>query len=345
MEMGTTPSESVLRWAARAVGADARVVAVKALHEGRTGPWGLRIQHGGGTSDVVLRVPVVGWIGEALIATGAAALRVAEEHGLAAPRLLASDRDGRATGGVAATLETALPGSSASPSRASAERLRAAGAAIAKVHGVPFAPQRDLPRRTRPTQVDDHAMERRWATLYRASAEGERPAVVAALGELTGWPADRAREVVTQTHSTPLLQLADDRLRAIARPEGEMVFVHGDIWAGNMLWHGDTFVALIDWKTPGAGHPGVDLGNLRMKMAVQYGPDAPAHLLAGWQHERGREATAVPYWDAVAALQTPADLDDWEPGFDDHGDELSGPARTARRDAFLRAALDRLDRG
>lgn len=343
MALSRGPSDSVLRWAARAVGADARVVAVQALHAGRTGPWRLRIAHGGGTSEAVLRVPVPGWIGEKLIATGAAALLLAEAHGLAAPRLIASDLDGRATSGVPATLETALPGSSASPPRVSVERLRAAGAALARVHAIPLVPRPDLPRRTRPTQVDDHALERRWATLYRASAERERPAVVAALAELSGGNADRALDVVTHTHSTPLLQLADDRLRAIARPEKATVFVHGDIWAGNMLWDGDTCVALIDWKTAGAGHPGVDLGNLRMKMAVQYGPEAPAHVLDGWQRERGREALHVPYWDAVAALQTPADWDGWEPGFDEQGNPLAAPALTARRDAFLRAALDRLE--
>lgn len=111
-----------------------------------------------------------------------------------------------------------------------------------------------------------------------------------------------------------------------------------------MLWSGETTVTLIDWKDAGVGDPGVDLGHLRMKMAVQYGPDAAAHVLDGWQRESGRQATDVPYWDAVAALHTPADLDDWEPGFDEQGNRLAAPAVTARRDAFLRAALDRLGR-
>lgn len=44
----------------------------------------------------------------------------------------------------------------------------------------------------------------------------------------------------------------------------------------------------------------------------------------------------------MAALNTPAELTGW-PGFDDKGDPLDGPATTARRDAFLRAALNRLD--
>jgi hypothetical protein len=115
--MSERPSESVLGWAADAVGAGAKVVAAKGLHEGegRTGPWWLRVDHGGETSEVVLRVVVPGWIGEDMIATGAAALRFAEERGLAAPRLIAGDLDGREAG-AAVTLEAA-PCPEAAPCR------------------------------------------------------------------------------------------------------------------------------------------------------------------------------------------------------------------------------------
>lgn len=96
-----------------------------------------------------------------------------------------------------------------------------------------------------------------------------------------------------------------------------------------MLWEGDLCVALIDWKTAGVGDPGVDLGSLRMQMALQYGQDAPAHVLEGWQRQAGRAAIEVPYWDAVAALNTPTGMDGW-------------PGSAERRDAFLRTALDQL---
>ncbi|MGH2351339.1 MAG: aminoglycoside phosphotransferase family protein, partial [Chloroflexota bacterium] len=85
--MTQMPSESVLKWAADAVGVGARVVAVEGLHEG-SGPWWLRVEHAGTIHEVVLRV--AGRIRDPGIATGAAALRVAEQYGLAAPRLLAA---------------------------------------------------------------------------------------------------------------------------------------------------------------------------------------------------------------------------------------------------------------
>jgi hypothetical protein len=51
----------------------------------------------------------------------------------------------------------------------------------------------------------------------------------------------------------------------------------------------------------------------------------------------------VPYWDAVAALNTPTVIPDgWVPGFAGDGSPLDAAAVTERRDAFLRTALDQL---
>ncbi len=329
-------AESILAWAAIKVGSGARVVDVRVLHD-RPGPWWLRIEHDGTIQNAVLRLADPH---SPQLATAAAALRFAAEHGIAAPRLLGSDLSGEALG-RAALLETALPGSSALPPTVTPARLREAGAAIAKVHAVPLEPRPELPLRVRPTQVDDRAMERRWATLFQASAESERDAVVAALCKLTGWTPERARFAVSAPYATPLLQLADERIRDLARPRGESVFVHGDVWTGNMRWEGDTCTALIDWYCAGAGHPGVDLGELRLQMGYQYGLEAADHVLDGWQREAGREADNLAYWDTVAAMNTPADMAGW-PAFDDHGDPLDPRQVIDRRDTFLSSALDRL---
>ena len=42
-------------------------------------------------------------------------------------------------------------------------------------------------------------------------------------------------------------------------PAVPSVFLHGDVWGGNMPCWGDRCVALIDWKGAGVGDPGVDL--------------------------------------------------------------------------------------
>lgn len=303
------PSEQVLRWAASAVGGTS-VISTESLGRGghrASGTFRLRI---GGpaarATDVILKVPVPGWIAAAWVITNARALQLAETHGLAAPRLIAADLDGRASGTVA-TLETFLSGSADLPPTISVARLREAGAAIARVHAFSMEPQAHLPHRPRPCAVDDRAAERRRSLMP----------------------------------TTPLLQEADERLRPHVVPAATSVFVHGDVWGGNMLFEGDRCVALIDWNTAGVGDPGVDLGSLRMQMALQYGEDAPAHVLEGWQLQAGRAATSVPYWDAVAALNTPTVMDSW-PGFAVDGSRLDGAAVAERRDAFLRTALDQL---
>ena len=107
--------------------------------------------------------------------------------------------------------------------------------------------------------------------------------------------------------TTALLQLADERVQAIPAPEGPVVFVHGDMWPGNTVIVGGSVRALIDWKTAGVGNPGVDLGELRKQVAILYGHDAPKCVLQGWEQASHARAHDVPYWDAVAALNTPTE--------------------------------------
>jgi hypothetical protein len=51
------------------------------------------------------------------------------------------------------------------------------------------------------------------------------------------------------------------------------------------------------------------------------------------------------YRDLVAALTTPTEMTQWLPVAHDHGRlDLDAATLNRRRDAFLRAALDQLDR-
>jgi aminoglycoside phosphotransferase (APT) family kinase protein len=268
------------------------VNAVRSLHGGES-PWLIDLTApDGSTFSVILRSPS-SRIGPDQIATNAAALAVAERHGVPAPRLLAADLDGRAAG-TSASLETVVSGTSTWPAAASTELLLTAGAAIARVHTVILDPQPQLPLRPRPIAVDDFAHDRR----------------------------------VSRMPTTALLHLADERVRAIKAPDVPVVFVHGDVWPGNTVVVGGGVRALIDWKTAGVGNPGVDLGELRKQVAIRYDDDAPRHVLEGWERASGARADDIPYWDAVAALNTPT--------------ESYSPYAARRRDDFLRAAVARL---
>src|SRR5687767_6455237 len=142
------PPESLLTWAASALGEDATVVSVTGLHDGSS-PWRLHVVSPDATTDAILRTSFdpPRWPGGpgALrkLATGVAGLRVAEEHGLAAPRLIACDLDGHEAG-LPASLETVLPGNSGWLKTPTAAGWRDAGAAIARVHRVPLQRQEHL---------------------------------------------------------------------------------------------------------------------------------------------------------------------------------------------------------
>ena len=126
-----------------------------------------------------------------------------------------------------------------------------------------------------------------------------------------------------------------------ARPP---VFVHGDLWQGNTLWDGDgELTGVVDWDSAGVGPAGIDLGSLRCDAATSSGPRAADAVLAGYEDVLGRPADDVAYWDVVAALCTPPEVDWFVDAVRDQGrTDLDQPILLRRRDAFLRAALARL---
>src|SRR5215218_8414721 len=144
----------LLRWAVRAADPGAEVAEVRGLRDGGS-PWLLRLGRGGRTRDVVLRV------GDADdlpgLRTEVAALTLAADHGLPAPRLLAAELAGERP----AVLVEQLVGTSAIPPERPPARLRALGRAAAALHRVELAPGPALPWRDRPIAVEDFAALRR----------------------------------------------------------------------------------------------------------------------------------------------------------------------------------------
>lgn len=199
-----------------------------------------------------------------------------------------------------------LAGSSTIPVHPSAGRLRALGAAAAALHAVPLSPALALPRRERPIPGED------FAALRRAAAPD------------------------------PLLIEAEEAIDHRPVP-GEEVFVHGDLWQGNVLWTGDNLIGLVDWTCAGAGPAGIDIGSLRCDAALCYGLNAVDDILEGWEEATGHPAKDYAYWDVVAALSTPPDMGWFVESITGQGrTDLDHHTLLQRRDEFLRAALDRL---
>jgi aminoglycoside phosphotransferase (APT) family kinase protein len=123
-------------------------------------------------------------------------------------------------------------------------------------------------------------------------------------------------------------------------PQAETVLIHGDLWQGTTLWSGERCVGMVDWDAAGVGHPGIDLGTLRLDTAIMFGLPAADEVLEGWQQATGHQAEAMAYWDLVAALTTPPDMVQWLPVAHDYGRvDLDAATLNTRRDAFLHSAL------
>jgi aminoglycoside phosphotransferase (APT) family kinase protein len=202
-------------------------------------------------------------------------------------------------------LVDAVSGASTIPVERPQARLRALGGFAATLHQIPLGPGPDLPYRDRPIGGVDFAELRR-----------------------------------TQG-ADPLLREAEQRVAERPVP-GEPVFVHGDLWQGNVLWAGDSLAAVVDWDCAGAGPAGVDLGSLRCDAAFCFGLKAADDVLHGWEECAGRPAEDVAYWDVVAALSTPPDLGWFPEAIGGQGrPDLTREVLLERREEFLRAALRR----
>lgn len=299
------PDPLVLEWAVAQLAYGAKLHSATGLREGGN-PWLLRVEHGGTTLEAVLKREQVP--DSAGFTTELSALRLAERHDIAAPRVLAV-YDGDI--GVRAVLETVLPGRSSVPVTADRTRLLAMGAAAARIHGVVSAPTVELPLRVRPIPASDFSADRR----------------------------------AGRDHSTPLLAEADQLIAELPVPGGAMGLVHGDLWQGNMLWQDDTVSGLIDWDMAGVGHHGIDLCSLRLDAALMFGVEAAEPVLTGWEDATGTTASDLAYWDVVTASNQPGDMAGFAPAIQDQGrTDLTADILNERRNLFLRDALLRLGR-
>ena len=162
-----TLDPGLLEWTVRAAAPAAEVAEVRGLRDGGS-PWLVRLGRRGAGRGVVLRVGAAE--DPAPLRTEVAALRLAAEHGLPAPRLLAADL----AGDPPVVLTDLLAGSSAIPPERPPGRLRALGRAAAALHAVALAPGPELPRRDRPIGGVDFAALRRRQPARPLLEEAER---------------------------------------------------------------------------------------------------------------------------------------------------------------------------
>lgn len=339
-------SEEITAWAARAIGRHARCVSATPLYTWRSNPpWVLHFDDGSRPISAVLRMaPADAPLDQtqAVVRRIVAAMTLAEHYQVPAPHLIAADMDGAT--GTPALLETFLRGRSSVPAEPSPARLRAFGVAIATLSVADAVPTQDLPFRTAGIDINHAAAQRRRAMRYDTASHNERAAIVQELCETDECQPEQAIRTITEPAGgrSEFLETADQRLTSIEVPDGGTVLVHGDIWQGNTLWKDDQLTGIVDWDAARTGPPGIDLGAARLDAALFFGVDAAADVLRGWRQSSPvtLDATAIAYWDARTALNTPADMN---PPNSMYGrPDLDRATATRRRDEFLQTALHTL---
>lgn len=293
------PGAEVLDWASAVL--DTEVTVLRGLRHGGS-PWLLRA----GDREVVLRVARAELAAETAteVAAMTCAARVA---GAAVPVAELIGYDVAERTGYGLVLTACVPGTSVIPPEPDPERLRALGAAAARINSIKLTPAPALPVRSRPIEAEDFAGMRR------------------------------------EQGASDLLRAAEVAVAATRSADDQLGLVHGDLWYGNTLWDDGRLTAVLDWDCAGVGPAGIDLGSLRCDAAWCHGVEAAEHILRGWEDEAGRPAGDVPYWDAVAALASPPDMGWFPLSMALQGrPDLTREVMLKRRDAFLDAALSRL---
>jgi aminoglycoside phosphotransferase (APT) family kinase protein len=290
----------LLKWAVRVAAPGAEVTEVRGLRDGGS-PWLVRLDRRGGQRSVVLRVG--NDQDRSSLRTEVAALRLAAEHDLPAPRLLAAELDGDPP----AILVERLEGSSAIPAERPPDRLRTLGHTAARLHAVAVAPSPALPSRDRPIASVDFAALRRRQPAQPLLVEAEERVARLEAGEADVFVHGDLWQGNALWRGDTLAGLVDWDCAGAGPPGVDLGSLRCDAAVCFGMEAADD--VRQGWEEA-AGRPAADLARWDVVAALSTPPDM------GW------------FPGAIAGQGR---------------DDLTRDVLVRRRDGFLRAALDRLD--
>jgi aminoglycoside phosphotransferase (APT) family kinase protein len=136
-----------------------------------------------------------------------------------------------------------------------------------------------------------------------------------------GFLSDRAAHVLWWLGYQPE-QLDDEidegRLRATLRAMfplrqvNAMTLLHGDFWAGNLIWRGGKLVGVIDWEDAEMGDPLSDLAIARLDILWAFGKAAMQDFTQAYQSLMPHlDYGNLPCWDLFSALRPAGQLGEW----------------------------------
>lgn len=147
-------------------------------------------------------------------------------------------------------------------------------------------------------------------------------------------------------------ELNEPRLRAALRtlfPLKQMnapALLHGDFWAGNLIWRDGKLVGVIDWEDTELGDPLSDLSIARLDMLWAFGQDAMYSFTRAYQALMPHlDYGNLPPWDLFSALRPANQLTDWVATWAGNGrPDVTAATMRAAHQWFMQQALDQIDR-
>ena len=198
-----------------------------------------------------------------------------EVHGVAAPRLLAVDGDGSASGAVCLVMSH-VPGRTVHEPVDRQAWLEGLVTTLLDIHRVPIPHHLSL--RDHDGRLDDD-VELTRPVRYGHPVDEELWRSVAAM-----WP------TVTR------------------RPAS---LVHADYHPGNVLWDGERVSAVVDWTIATFGQATADVCYLRLDISLVHGLEVGDEVVATYRRITGGEVEDRPFWDFMAAVRAHGFVDTW----------------------------------
>lgn len=98
---------------------------------------------------------------------------------------------------------------------------------------------------------------------------------------------------------------------AQGRSEGSRCLLHGDFWAGNLLWRDGVLVGVLDWEDGALGDPLSDVACARVELAVACGQTEASTFTSHYLRVTGRDASQLALWDVYVSTAALESMDSW----------------------------------
>lgn len=118
--------------------------------------------------------------------------------------------------------------------------------------------------------------------------------------------------------------------------------LHGDFWAGNILWEGFPST-IIDWEDAAWGDPLADLAITRLDLLWMLDAEAMQAFTDHYVEMTDADLTHLPEWDLSASLRPYGALDMWAAAWPDHGrPDVTAETMAEKLQWFAGQALSKL---